>query len=117
MGSIGEFFALSMEQKKQLTDLAVSVCRGRAKVIVGCGSTRIDDTVELANYALGKGADAVIIVPPYYFGLTQPELERWYDLCADRIQGDIFLYNFPGATGSEITPDLLVRLYHLFKLW
>ncbi|MBQ1418068.1 MAG: dihydrodipicolinate synthase family protein [Firmicutes bacterium] len=116
MGSIGEFFALSMTQRKQMADIAVDVCKGRAKTIIGCGSTRIDDTVELANYALDKGADAVIIVPPYYFALTEPELERWYDLCADRIHGDIFLYNFPGATGSEISPALLVRLLKKQKI-
>ncbi len=110
MGSIGEFISLSMEQKKQMADVAAEMCRGKAKTVIGCGSTRIDDTVELANYALGKGADAVIIVAPYYFALTPPELEHWYDLCAERIQGDIFLYNFPGATGADITPDLLVRL-------
>ena len=115
MGSIGEFFALSMTQRKQMADIAVDVCKGRAKTVIGCGSTRIDDTVELANYALDKGADAVIIVPPYYFALTEPELERWYDLCADRIHGDIFLYNFPGATGSEISPALLVRLLKKHK--
>ena len=115
MGSIGEFFALSMTQRKQMADIAVDVCKGRAKTVIGCGSTRIDDTVELANYALDKGADAVIIVPPYYFALTEPELERWYDLCADRIHGDIFLYNFPGAAGSEISPALLVRLLKKHK--
>ena len=110
MGSIGEFFALSMAQKKQMADIAVSVCKGRAETIIGCGSTRIEDTVELANYALEKGADGVIIVAPYYFGLTPRELEHWFDLCAERIRGPVFLYNFPAATGSDITPDLLLRL-------
>ena len=115
MGSIGEFFSLSMAQKKQMVDIAADVCRGRAKIFVGCGSTRIDDTVELANYALEKGADAAIIVPPYYFALTPPELERWYDLCAERIGGPVFLYNYPGATGSDITPDVLVKLLRKHK--
>ena len=115
MGSIGEFFALRMDQKKQLIRLACEVCRGRAEVIAGCGSTRIQDTVELANYALGAGADGVIIVAPYYFALTPAEMEHWYDLCAEQIRGKIFLYNYPGVTGSDIGPEMLLRLLKKHK--
>ena len=110
MGSIGEFVYMSMEQKRQLAELAIAELKGKAKVIVGTGGTRWQDVVNFSNEVLEKGADAVIIVAPYYFGLTPPEMERFYDLCAENIHGDIFLYNFPGATGGDISPEMLVSL-------
>ena len=110
MGSIGEFVYMSMEQRRQLANLAIAQLKGRAKVIVGTGGTRLADAAAFSNEVLEKGADAVILVAPYYFGLTPGELERYFDLCAEQIRGDIFLYNFPAATGSDITPDMLLRL-------
>ena len=117
MGSIGEFVYMSAQQKRQLADLAITELKGKAKVIVGTGGTRLQEVVDFSNEVLDKGADSVIIVAPYYFGLTPPELERYYDLCAENIHGDIFLYNFPAATGGDISPDLLVRLLKSHLLW
>ena len=115
MGSIGEFVYMSEAQKTQLADLAIAELKGKAKVIIGTGGTRLQTTVDFSNGVLEKGADAVIIVAPYYFGLTPQEMERYYDLCAESIRGDIFLYNFPAATGGDISPDLLVRLLKKHK--
>jgi 4-hydroxy-tetrahydrodipicolinate synthase len=115
MGSIGEFIYMSPEQKRQLADLAIAELKGKARVIIGTGGTRLQEVVDFSNEVLDKGADAVIIVAPYYFGLTPSELERYYDLCAENIHGDIFLYNFPAATGGDISPDLLVRLLKKHK--
>ena len=115
MGSIGEFIYMSAEQKRRLADLAIAELKGKAKLIIGTGGTRLQEVADFSNEVLDKGADAVIIVAPYYFGLTPPELEHYYDLCAEKIRGDIYLYNFPAATGGDITPDLLVRLQKKHK--
>ena len=115
MGSIGEFVYMSAEQKRQLADLAIAELKGKAKVIVGTGGTRLQEVIDLSNEVLAKGADAVIIVPPYYFGLTPGEVEHYYDLCAENIKGDIFLYNFPAAAGCDISPEILVSLLKKHK--
>ena len=115
MGSIGEFVYMNAEQKHTLAELAIAELKGKAKVIVGTGGTRLQEVVDFSNEVLEKGADAVIIVAPYYFGLTPGEMEHYYDLCAEQIRGDIFLYNFPGATGGDISPDILARLLRKHK--
>ena len=69
LGSIGEFFAFSVEQKKRLISLAVEKVARRVPVIVGTADTVAGNVVSLSEYALREGADAVIVVPPYYFAL------------------------------------------------
>ena len=64
LGSLGEFFAFSMEQKKQLISLAVKKIRRRVPVIVGTADTVAEHVTALSDYALREGADAVIVVPP-----------------------------------------------------
>ena len=65
MGSTGEFFAMTTEQKKQLVDIAVETAKGRAKVLIGVSCMTVEDTVEMGNYAMDQGADAVMIISPY----------------------------------------------------
>ena len=110
LGSIGEFFALPAEDKKTLIRTAVKVVRGRLPLIVGPGSTVREDVVSLSRFALEEGADAVMIVPPYYFALTDRDVFEWFDGLADEIGGRIYLYNFPDRTGYTIAPEVVARL-------
>lgn len=110
MGSTGEFFAMTMEQKKALIDLAVTHIQGRVKCFVGTGAMTVADTVALSNYALEKGADAVMIVSPYYFPMSGADIEAYFDAVASQVKGAIYLYNFPGCTGADITPEITLRL-------
>ena len=63
LGSIGEFFALDMERKKQLITLAAESIRGRVQLIVGTADNEISRVIELSRFALAQGADAVMMVP------------------------------------------------------
>ncbi|GIG26256.1 dihydrodipicolinate synthase family protein [Cellulomonas denverensis] len=112
MGSTGEFFALTPEQKRTLIDLAVRHVGGRADLIVGTACLRVDDTVELSRYALDAGADAVMVVGPYYFALEDAAIEAWFSAIADRVPGDLYLYNFPARTGYDLGPEVTRRLLH-----
>ena len=60
-----------------------------------------EETVELSNYALDAGADAVMVISPYYFSLSDENVEYFYDEVAANIRGNMFLYNFPDRTGSQ----------------
>ena len=75
MGSTCEFFALDMIQKKELILEAVRHINHRVPLIVGTGSMRTEETIELTRFAKDNGAEGVIIVPPYYFSLSQDSLE------------------------------------------
>lgn len=110
LGSIGEFFALPQETKRTLIRQAVRIVRHRVPLLVGTGGTVFEETVALSRYALEQGADAVIIVPPYYFPLTGDSLEAYYDSLCQAIPGKMYLYNFPDRTGYEIPVDTVARL-------
>ena len=70
MGSTGEFFSMTTEQKKELIKLVVEYVNKRTKVYIGTSCMTVEDTVELSNFALETGADAVMIISPYYFALS-----------------------------------------------
>ena len=79
LGSIGEFFGLTMAQKKELIAFAKKVVDGRVELIAGTTSMIFDEIVELSNYALEQGLDAVMVIPPYYFHFTEESVFEYYD--------------------------------------
>lgn len=110
MGSTGEFFAMPTAQKEQLIRLAAQTIRGRARLLVGTSCMECAETIRLGNYAIDQGAEAVMIVPPYYFALSDASVEDYFDRVAEGIHGNILLYNFPERTGYDITPEVTLRL-------
>ncbi len=110
LGSIGEFFAFSPAQKKQLISLAVRIIRRRVPLLVGTADTVVENVLDLSGYALREGADAVIVVPPYYFWLNGESLEAYYDRLAREIPGNLYIYNFPDRTGYQIPVEVITRL-------
>lgn len=110
LGSIGEFFAFSLEQKKRLISLAVKAVDHRVPLIIGTADTVPENVLLLSDYALNEGADAVIVVSPYYFALEGNSLEAYYDMLAEKIPGKLYIYNFPDRTGYQIPVDVIKRL-------
>ncbi|MGL4801823.1 MAG: dihydrodipicolinate synthase family protein [Cetobacterium sp.] len=110
LGSTGEFFNMSMLQKKELIKVAIEHINKRIPLFVGTGSMNIEETIELSNYALNLGADGVMIIGPYYFPVNDRDLENFYSKLAININGDIYLYNFPKMTGHDINPKVLLNL-------
>ncbi|CRZ34167.1 4-hydroxy-tetrahydrodipicolinate synthase [Herbinix hemicellulosilytica] len=114
-GSTGEFFALSVDQKKELIQAAAEHIRNRVSLIVGTGSMQLNETIELSQYAAKCKADGVIIVPPYYFSLSSDSIETYFDKIAEAVDTKIYIYNYPERTGYDITPDLMLRLRRKHK--
>lgn len=115
MGSTGEFFSMTMEQKKELAKLAIEHINKRTKVIIGTSCMSADDTVKLSNYAYELGADGVMVISPYYFALDNASIELFYDKVAEGTKADIYLYNFPARTGYDITPEIALNLARRHK--
>ena len=115
LGSIGEFFAISMEEKKNLIREAVRHINHRVTVYVGTCHMEFEQCVELSNYALKEGADGVMVISPYYFSLPDSALLNFYDTLADRVGGPLLLYNFPDRTGHDLSPDLIYTLVSKHK--
>lgn len=109
-GSIGEFYSVSLEDKKSVVDFAVERVADRMKVFVGVGDTTYDSVLELTRYAQKAGADAVLAVSPYYFGPTDDAAEKYFGGIADATDLPVVLYNFPARTGTDLSPELVARL-------
>lgn len=110
LGSIGEFYAIRQEEKKKLIDRAVAAAESRIPLYVGTGHMDIEACVELSNYALDKGARAVVVMSPYYMNLPDSGILNFYGQVAQNIRGDMILYNFPARTGYDLRPELVYEL-------
>lgn len=110
LGSIGEFTALTMEEKKEFIRYVVKIVRKRVPVLIGTGGTVQEEAIELTQFAEQEGADGVVVISPYYFKLTTETIYRYYANIARNTELPIMLYNFPERTSSDLGPDLVARL-------
>ncbi|HWR45414.1 4-hydroxy-tetrahydrodipicolinate synthase [Sporomusa sp.] len=115
LGSIGEFFALSKEEKQEFIRFVVRVVNKRVPVLIGTGGTVLDEVIELTRFAVQEGADAVVVISPYYFKLDSETIYRYYASLAQSTSLPIMLYNFPDRTAVDLAPELVLRLAKEFK--
>ncbi len=115
LGSIGEFFALSLEKKKELIRFAIPYINKRTRVLVGTASMDISETLGLSTYAWEQGADGVIVISPYYFALSNESVEEYYSFVAQNCPCDLYLYNFPDRTGYDLAPTVTLNLIRKHK--
>lgn len=113
VGTTGETSTLSMEEHKEIVRLCVEISAGRVKVIAGAGSNNTAEALELSHYAKTVGADAVLVVAPYYNKPSQEGLYQHFKAINDAVQIPILLYNVPGRTVVDIANDTISRLAKL----
>ena len=113
LGSTGEYYALGPDERKAVVTTTIEAAAGRVPVLVGtnAGSTR--DVVESSRQAESLGAAGVLLAAPYYSLPTPDELFEHFRMVNDAIGIPIMLYNYPGRTGVDMTPDLIDRLADL----
>lgn len=109
-GTTGESATMSVQEHKDAIKYAVDKTAGRIPVIAGTGSNETRIAVEFSKYAESVGADAVLVVTPYYNKCTQNGLARHYELIADSINIPIVLYDVPSRTGVGIQTATYARL-------
>lgn len=109
-GTTGETSTLTDAEKLQLVTVAKSVASGRAKVITGGGSNETAHAIELYQASEKAGADAVMIVTPYYNKPTQAGLLTHFRMVADATDLPVILYDIPGRTGVPIKYETILRL-------
>lgn len=110
LGSTGEFPFVSFEDKKKIIDIYTDEVKGRVQLIVGTSSMNFEEALELTNYAYNKGANNVLVIPPYYFGMSQEEGFHYYDELAKNTKAGIYIYNFEARSGFNISADNVVKL-------
>lgn len=115
LGSIGEFFALTMEEKKEFIRFVIKTVNKKVPVLIGTGGTVVDEVIELTNFADNEGADAAVVVSPYYFKLNDESLYNYFSEVAKNTKLPLVLYNFPDRTAVNINPKLVLKLAKEFK--
>jgi 4-hydroxy-tetrahydrodipicolinate synthase len=109
-GTTGESATLSHDEKIELITLVVKQVAGRVPVIAGTGTNSTQTTIKLTEDAKRVGANACLIVTPYYNKPTQQGLYQHYKLIAEKVSVPIILYNVPGRTACDLLPETIERL-------
>lgn len=109
-GTTGESATLGVEEQKRIISLCIETARGRVPVVAGTGSNDTARTIELTRHAKTVGADAALIVTPYYNRPHQPGLIAHYAAIADAVELPIVLYNVPGRTNVDLLPETVAAL-------
>lgn len=110
VGTTGESATLSPEERQAVIAFAVEKVAGRVPVIAGTGTNNTQHVLEYTKNACSVGADAVLVVTPYYNKATQNGLYAHYSAVADASDKPVILYNVPSRTGCNLLPATLDRL-------
>ena len=112
-GTTGESPTLSHAEHKRVVELCVEVAKGRIPVVAGTGSNSTEEAIDLTRHAKKAGADAALIVTPYYNKPTQEGLYQHYKAINDAVDLPIVIYNIPGRCVVDMSIATMVRLAKL----
>ncbi len=109
-GTTGEPASLTLEERKQVIRAAAEVVGRRVPFVPGTGSANHAETLELSRYAESVGADAILVITPYYSRPSQQGLFQHFDAVARGVDVSVILYNIPGRTAANLEIDTVARL-------
>ncbi len=113
VGTTGESPTLSHDEHKRVVEACINEAKGRVPVIAGAGSNNTIEAVDFARHAEKAGADAVLVVTPYYNKPGQEGLYQHFKAINDAIGIPIFIYNIPPRSVIDMSVDTMKRLYEL----
>ncbi len=111
VGTTGESPTLSHAEHDEVIKFTVETVRGRVPVVAGTGSNSTEEALRLTKFAEQAGADAALVVTPYYNKPTQEGIYRHFRTIADETSVPLILYNVPGRTVVNIEPETVERLF------
>jgi 4-hydroxy-tetrahydrodipicolinate synthase len=113
VGTTGETPTLSSDEKKRVITLTIEVAAGRVPVIAGTGSNNTAASIDMHKWAQSAGADASLVVAPYYNKPSQEGLFRHFEAIATSCDLPIIVYNIPGRSVVDIAPETMARIAEL----
>ena len=116
VGTTGESPTLSHDEHERVIAEVVRTASGRIKVMAGTGSNSTAEALRLTAWAAKEGADAALMVAPYYNKPTQEGFYLHYKAVAEAVDIPLCVYNIPGRTGKNIEPETIARLAELEKI-
>ena len=108
-GTMGEFWALTKEERKRVTEIVVEEARGKCKVIAHTGHHSPNETVDLTRHAQDVGADFAIVINPYYPAAGEDRIYEWFEAVAGRVAIGIWMFDTP-FSGVALSPALTARV-------
>ena len=115
-GTTGESPTLSHAEHMRVVELCVEACHGRVPVIAGTGSNATEEAIQLTRHAASAGADAALVVVPYYNKPTQEGLYQHYLAIHDSVDLPIIIYNVPGRSVADMSVETMARLAELPRI-
>ena len=109
-GSTGEGKTLTIPEHREVLRYSAERIAGRVPMIAGTGSNETSVSISMSQYACEVGADALLVVTPYYIKATQNGLVKMYNMIADAVTKPIIIYNVPSRTGVNVEPETYARL-------
>lgn len=113
VGTTGESPTLNHEEHKRVVELCISAANKRVPIIAGAGSNSTAEAVELASHAKSAGADAILVVTPYYNKPTQDGLYLHFKTIAESVDIPLFIYNIPGRSVIDMSVATMAKLFKL----
>lgn len=110
LGTTGEYSTLSMKEQQRVIEIVIDQANGRVKIFAGAGSNNTAEVIEKTRFAKQAGADAALIVGPYYNKPTQNGYFQHFKAVADAVDIPIIVYNVPGRTSGNIEATTLLRM-------
>ena len=110
VGTTGESPTLTHDEHKRVVEITIAVARGRVPVIAGAGSNSTAEAIHMAQSAKTAGADAALVVTPYYNRPTQEGLFQHFTAVADAAELPIIVYNIPGRSVVDVSVETMARL-------
>lgn len=110
-GTTGESATLSHEEHKKVISICVDQVKGRVPVIAGAGSNCTNEAIDLTRYAKEAGADAALLITPYYNKPTPNGLVAHFKTIASEVPIPFFIYNVPGRTSLNVMPETAARIF------
>lgn len=109
-GTTGEPSALSLAERERVMTVAAQAIGGRAPFVPGTGTNNLAETIHLTQVAERLGADAALVIVPYYNRPSQEGLYRYFRTIAESVQIPLIIYNIPGRTAVNMAPATMARL-------
>ncbi|MGZ8198347.1 MAG: dihydrodipicolinate synthase family protein [Burkholderiales bacterium] len=109
-GTMGEFWALTKEERKRVVEIVVEEARGKCKVIAHTGHHSPNETVDLTRHAQDVGADFAIVINPYYPAASEDAIYEWFRVVASRVDIGIWMFDTAFACGPAFSPELTARI-------
>ena len=110
-GTTGEPSALTLLEREQVMEVAAHAIRGRLPFVPGTGTNNFEETLHLTRVAEELGADAALVIVPYYNRPSQEGLYRYFRALAEQVELPLIIYNIPGRTAVSMSPTTMARLH------